>query len=50
MYQCIDVEISDELAYEIENRAVALQMSPSRYIKLVLLDYLERSDPEDGIA
>ena len=45
MYQCIDVEISDELADEIEKRAAAMQMSPSSYIKLVLLACLERSEP-----
>ena len=45
MYQCIDVEINEELANEIEKRAAALQMSPSRYIKLVLLACLERTGP-----
>ena len=43
MFQCIEVEVNDELADEIEKRAAALQMSPSRYIKLVLLACLERT-------
>ena len=45
MYQCIEVEISDELADEIEKRAAAMQMSPSSYIKLVLLACLDRTGP-----
>jgi len=45
MFQCIEVEMNDELADEIEKRAAALQMSPNRYIKLVLLDCLERTGP-----
>ena len=45
MFQCIDVEINEELADEIEKRAAALQMSPSSYIKLVLLACLERTGP-----
>ena len=44
MFQCIDVEINDEMADEIEKRAAALQMSPSRYIKLVLMVSLELSE------
>lgn len=44
MFQCIEVEVNDELADEIEKRAAALQMSPSRYIKLVLLACLERTE------
>ena len=44
MYQCIYVEINEELADEIEKRAAAMQMSPSSYIKLVLLACLERSE------
>ena len=49
MYQCIDIEINDEMANEIEKRAAALQMSPGSYIKLVLLACLERSEPVDTI-
>ena len=45
MYQCIDIEINDEMANEIEKRAAAMQMSPSSYIKLVLLACLERTGP-----
>lgn len=44
MFQCIDVEISGEIADEIEKRAAAMQMTPSRYIKLVLLACLELSE------
>jgi hypothetical protein len=44
MFQCIDVEINDEMAAEIERRADALQMSSSRYIKLVLMVSLELSE------
>ena len=45
MFQCIEVEVNDEMADEIEKRAAALQMSPSRYIKLVLLACLDRTGP-----
>ena len=44
MFQCIEIEIDDEMADEIERRADALQMSSSRYIKLVLLVSLELSE------
>ena len=44
MIQCIDVEITDEMADEIERRADALQMSSSRYIKLVLMVSMELSE------
>ena len=44
MYQCIDIEINDEMAAEIEKRAAAMQMPPSTYIKLVLIVSLELSE------
>jgi hypothetical protein len=45
MFQCIEIEVNDELSDEIEKRAAALQMSPSRYIKLVLLACLDSTGP-----
>jgi len=44
MFQCIEIEINDEMADEIEKRAAALQISPGQYIKLALLDCLESSE------
>ncbi len=46
MIQSIDINLDEEMAAEIEKRAAAIQLSPSSYIELVLLECLECGDQD----
>lgn len=41
MNQTIDIQITEEMAAEIEKRASSANLSANTYIRLVLLDCLE---------